>query len=118
MKLFQLRPRQPLLGLAGFAALGIFAADHWALPIVWIAAAAGIALVVTLLRPRTVFCWGAAALVFAALHTLQTRESAAVRLAERFAEGHKVVRATGIVWSEPEKPTMWSRSPQDAQPAS
>ncbi len=110
MKLPELRPRQPLSGVAFSAALGILAADLFAMPIPCVLAAAALACGVALVRPRTWNCWLLAALAFAALHTMRHRHSDAQRLASEFSGGNHVVRATGIVWSEPAKPAFFSRT--------
>ena len=110
MKLPALRPRQPLSGVALAAMSGIAFADRYPLPGVWIAAAAALACAMALVRPRTWNCWLLAALGFAALHTIRHRHSDAQRLASEFEAGNRMVRATGIVWSEPEKPAFWSRN--------
>ena len=110
MKLPELRPRQPLSGVALAAVLGIAFADRFALPVSSTLAAAAFACGVTLARPRIWNCWLLAALAFAALHTLRHGHSDAQRLASEFTDGNRVVRATGIVWSEPEKPAFWSRN--------
>ena len=109
MNLPELRPRQPLSGLALAAVLGILIADRFALPLMAALGAAAIACCVALVRPRTWNCWLLAALAFAALHTLHHRHGDAQRLASDCAGGSRVVRAAGIVWSEPEKPAFWSR---------
>ena len=110
MKLPELRPRQPLSGVALAGTLGIVAADRFALPVSFTLAAAALACCLALARPRTWNCWLLAALAFAALHTMRHRHSDAQRLAFEFTAGSRVVRATGIVWSEPEKPAFWSRN--------
>ena len=110
MKLPELRPRQPLSGVAISAALGVLVADRFVLPVSHTLAAAALACVVALVHPRTWNCWLLAALAFAALHTMRHRHSDAQRLASEFADGNRVVRAAGIVWSEPEKPAFFSRT--------
>ena len=110
MKLPELRPRQPLSGVALAAVLGTMFADWFALPVSFTLAAAALACCVALVRPRLWNCWLLAALAFAALHTLRHGHSDARRLASEFTGGNRVARATGIVWSEPEKPAFWSRN--------
>ena len=110
MKLPELRPRQPLSGVALAAVLGVALADRYAVSAWWIAAAAVLACGFSFVRPRTWNCWLLAALGFAALHTIRHRHSDAQRLASEFAPGSHMLRATGIVWSEPEKPAFWSRN--------
>ena len=110
MKLPELRPRQPLSGVALSAAVGIVVADRCALPISYALAAAAVAVCVTVAKPRAWLCWVFAAIAFATLHTLRHGHSDARQLAAEFADGDRVVRATGLVWSEPEKPAFWSRN--------
>jgi ComEC/Rec2-related protein len=80
------------------------------MPVVWtLATTAGVSIFV-LAHPRTWNCWFLAALGFFTLHTLHHHYSDAQRLGEEFATGGRVVRATGLVWSEPEKTAFWSRT--------
>lgn len=109
MKLPELRPRQPLSGVALSAALGILVADRFAVPIFYALAAGALACCVPLARPRTWNCWLLSVIAFAVLHTLHHRHSDSQRLASEFSDGNRLVRATGVVWSEPEKPAFWSR---------
>ena len=110
MKLPELRPRQPLSGVTISAAVGIVVADRFALPVSYSLAAAAVAFCVVVAKPRAWLCWVFAAIAFATLHTLRHGHSDARQLASEFADGNRVVRATGIVWSEPEKPAFWSRN--------
>ena len=110
MKFPSLRPRQPLLGVAVAAVAGIAFADRYPVALVWaLAASAGLSIFV-LAYPRTWNCWLFAVLGFFTLHTLRHHHSDAQRVADEFAKGGRVVRATGLVWSEPEKPKFWSRT--------
>ena len=110
MTLPEPRPRLPFAGPAICAALGILAADRWPLPAMWpLGALAALALVL-LFRPTTPGCWLLAGVAFFALHTLRYHGSAARELAGEFSSGPRVARATGIVWSEPEPPSYWSRT--------
>ena len=108
MKFWAPQPRQPFVGLAVASMLGIFAADRWALPLPWAFAIAVLGLLAILLRPATLTCWLFCAAVFFELHTLHRWGSDARWLADVLASGPRVVHATGIVWSEPEKPATWS----------
>ena len=108
MKFWAPQPRQPLAGLAIAAMLGIFAADRAALPLPWALGIAITGLLAVLLRPGTFTCWLFCAAVFLELHTARQWNSEARWLAELFASGPRVAHATGIVWSEPEKPATWS----------
>ena len=108
--LFELRPRQPLIGVALAAVLGIAVADRFSIDARWLLGASVVALLAVLLRPRTWTCLSLVLVAFASLHTLRHRCGDARRLADEFAGGPQVVRAVGIVWSEPEKPAFWSRT--------
>ena len=96
--------RQPLVGLALAAMLGIAAADYLALPFPWAFALAPIALLTVLLWPRQVTCWLFCAAVFFELHAVRHWGGNARWLAGVLASGPRVVHATGIVGNEPEKP--------------
>lgn len=106
------RPRQPLTGLALAAAAGVTLAEWRPVPVLWSALAMLLALAIVFVRPRTVPCWLLALAAFHCLHLLRTRDTAALRLAARWARGPQVVEAVGIVWSEPE--TRASRTPAGA----
>ena len=107
MTLWEPRPRQPFIGLALCAVLGIFAADRWPVEALGpLALLAGGALLL-FLRPSTVGCWLFCGLVFFTLHALRHHGHAAKELAREFADGPRVVQATGIVWDEPEKPASF-----------
>ena len=110
MKLPAFRPRQPLSGVALSAGVGIVIADQSALPVFYALAVVAIAFCVVIVKPRTWSCWLLVAIAFATLHTLRHGHSDARSLASEFANGNRVVRATGIVWSEPEKPAFWSKN--------
>jgi ComEC/Rec2-related protein len=106
-----LRPRQPLVVLALAALVGVFAAELWEVPLMWPLAAS--ALLVLPLFTKWRSTWLSAALMaasFFSLHTLRHYNSAAHDLAREFAPGPSVVNAVGLVWSEPEKPKIWSRN--------
>ncbi len=110
MRLPEVRPRQPFIGVALSAVAGIGAADRWEIDPLWpLGVLAVLALALTL-KPRTVVCWLFTTCAFFALHTLRFHGSAARELAGALNAGPRVVRAGGIVWSEPEKPAAWSRA--------
>ena len=110
MTLPEPRPRLPFAGPAICAALGILAADRWPVPALWPLAALAVFALLLLVRPNTAGCWLLTAVAFFALHTLRHHGSEARELAREFAAGPRVARATGIVWSEPEPPSYWSRT--------
>ena len=110
MKFWEMRPRQPLAALALCAILGILAADRWHVAPWWPVGAFALTAVVLLVRPSTAGCWLLCALAFFSLHTLLFQSSEGRMLAEQLVSGPRVIRATGIVWNEPEKPVVWSRN--------
>ena len=110
MTFWEPRPRQPFIGLAVCAVLGIFAADGWPVDALWplgLMLAGGLAV---LMRPSTAGCWLLCAGAFFSLHTLRHHGHAARELAREFASGPRVVQAVGIVCDEPEPAAEWSRS--------
>jgi ComEC/Rec2-related protein len=108
MQLPELRPRHPFVGIAIAAGLGVIVADRWTIPMDWLLAASGVAVLGALCWPRSVVCWLCTGLVFVTLHTVRHHGSAARALSREFADGPKMVRATGIVWSEPMAVGEWS----------
>ena len=110
MKFWPLQPRQPLVGLAVAAMLGIAVADRVELPSPWAFILPALAVIVILLRPATIPCWILCAALFFELHVVRHGNSDARWLAGIFAKGPRVVEVTGIVWSEPEKPQTFSRT--------
>ena len=108
MSIWDPRPRQPLIGLAVGAVLGIFAADHWSVEPWWALALVACGAGVLLGRASTIGAWLFCALAFFSLHTLRHHGHAARAVAGEFAAGPRVVQATGIVWDEPEKPAVWT----------
>jgi hypothetical protein len=108
MKFRATQPRQPFVGLAFAAIFGIVAADRWQVPLPWAFGGTALLLLVVLCRPATFTCWLFCAALFFELHTVRHWNSDARWLAGILAPGPRVVHATGIVWSEPEKPATWS----------
>ena len=109
MTFWEPRPRQPFVGLALCAVLGIFAADRWPVAAQWPLAILAAGALALLLRPVTSGCWLFCGLAFFSLHTLRHHGHEAKELAREFASGPRVAQATGIVWDEPEKPASFSR---------
>src|SRR4051794_19297451 len=103
MKLWETRPRQPLIGLAVSAGLGTIVADRWETPALWAFGFVTLGVLAVFLRPSAITCWLLCGLTFFELHTLRHHAGEAKLLAREFAGGARVVRATGIVWNEPEK---------------
>lgn len=108
MRFPQIRPRLPFLALAVAAVGGIIAADRWVLPASVLFGAALVAGAVVLASGRALFCWVFTAVVFAGLHTLREAEHPARLLANFLGAHAEVVRATGVVWREPEPLPFWA----------
>lgn len=109
MSLPEMRPRQPFAGLAISAVLGILAADRWPGPFFPVAIVIVLVAALVWWRPRTLGCWLLVFGAFFALHLIRFHSDPARKLAGQFSAGPRVIRATGIVWNEPVKPTFWSR---------
>jgi ComEC/Rec2-related protein len=110
MSFWSPQPRQPFIGLALAAVFGIGAAEHWETPPVWAFGFTALGVLAVLLRPGTLTCWLLCGLSFFELHTIRHYGNEARQLAKILATGPRVVRATGIVWNEPEKPATASRT--------
>lgn len=108
MTLREPRPRQPFVGLALCAVLGIFAADRWPVDALWPLALLATGALALFLRPVVFGCWVFCGAAFFSLHTLRHHGSAAKELAREFAAGPRVVQASGIVWDEPETPAYFA----------
>src|SRR5256885_17052354 len=97
-------PRQPFVGLALTAALGIVAGDFFPLaefqwPI-WAASLSTLALAL-LWKPQTTLSYALVALGFFVLHNFRTHNTIGLRLADELTERERVVNAVGFVTSEP-----------------
>jgi ComEC/Rec2-related protein len=98
----------PLAGAALAACAGVVVADllkigsaFWLGPFV-------IAVSVLLWRPRILSCWLAVMLGFATLHQVRHYEAPVRHLATQLSQP-RVVRAVGVVVTEPEAPDGWSK---------
>jgi ComEC/Rec2-related protein len=109
MPFLEMRPRQPFIGLAVAAVLGILVADRWPMPMLPVAVALAACAALLWWNPRTVVCWVFAFGAFFALHVLRFHQNPARKIAPLLEKGPRVVHATGIVWDEPAKPTFWAR---------
>jgi hypothetical protein len=90
MNIWEPRPRQPLVGVAVCAVLGIFAADRWSVEPLWSLALVVCGALVLLLRASTIGVWLFCALAFFSLHTLRHHGHAArelARICRRAARG-------------------------------
>jgi len=104
------RPRQPFIGLAIAAVLGVCAADRWETPPVLAFGLTALGVLAVVRRPAPITCWLLCGLAFFELHTIRHYGSDAGQLARILAPAPRVARATGIVWSEPDKPATTSRT--------
>ncbi len=110
MSLPVLRPRQPFLGLVLAAILGIAAADRWPAPLVpWIAGSLFLAAWM-FWRPSVLGCIALTGATFFTLHTLRFHHDPARAIAEILAGQPRVIRATGIVAAEPQRPEFWDKN--------
>ena len=103
MKLLNL-PRQPFVGLAGMAGLGIILADFSPLPssaLLAISIGVAVCCVILLRWPMVIATYAIAGLGFFLLHDLQTSNTEGQQLAAQLGNRPRVVTATGIVVSEP-----------------
>lgn len=94
--------RQPFVGLAVFASLGVCAADLWPQNAATIWTVEGAAALLLLLRWRTGTCWFFTAATFFALHHFHRHWSPARLLSSRLGETGQPVWVQGVVASEPE----------------
>ena len=97
-------PRQPFVGLALMAGVGIGLADL--LPVsrsVWMLATAVFVLagLVVFHRPRLTWTYALVGCGFFLLHTFQIRDTIGLRLADELGERPRAINATGFVVSEP-----------------
>jgi competence protein ComEC len=97
-------PRQPFVGLALMAALGIVVGDFVPIPeFQWSLWAIGFILIALGLfwRPNTVSTYALIASAFFLIHNFKTRDTSGLRLARELTERPRVVNAIGFVTSEP-----------------
>jgi competence protein ComEC len=103
MKLLNL-PRQPFVGLAGMAGLGIILADFSPLPssvLLAISIVLAVCGVILLRWPMVIATYAIVGLGFFLLHDLQTSNTDGQQLAAQLGDRRRVLTATGIVVSEP-----------------
>ena len=97
-------PRQPFVGLAVIAALGILLANFFPPPfpaLVAITVLLGLCSLVSLFRPTLITTYAAVGLTFFLIHTFRTIDTVGQRLAAQLGDRPKVVTATGSVANEP-----------------
>src|SRR6266404_4094102 len=103
MTLFRV-PRQPFVGLALIAALGIVLADFISIrEFQWLLWTGGFVLIalVLLWEPNTICTYALVGCAFFLIHNFRTRETVGLRLAADLTERPRVVSAIGFVTSEP-----------------
>ena len=110
MKFPEVRPRQPLVGVALAAVAGILCAEYVGAIGWWVWLGAPVTAALALAWPRSCTCWLFTFAAFFSLHLLQAKEATSQRLAAFLGNSSRVVSATGIVWSEPEAPAGYSRT--------
>lgn len=105
MKVPALLPRQPLIGLALAAPIGIALADWFPMPLIvpWILAV--VLGVVLWRRPGAWLCRAWVAVAFATLHSTHYQHGAEANLARQVQGRMLPADAEGVVWSEPEATT-------------
>src|SRR5437764_3952301 len=97
-------PRQPFVGLALAAGVGITVADYFPLPVLSWPIAGTVFLFcgfVIFMWPRAVFGYVIVATAFFLLHSFRNNDTAGLRLAAELGERARTIRVTGIVANEP-----------------
>src|SRR5438477_1686521 len=97
-------PRQPFVGLAGMAGLGIILANFLPLPssaLLAISIVVAVCCVILLRWPMMIATYVIVGLGFFLLHDLQTSNTEGQQLAAQLGDRPRVVTATGTVISEP-----------------
>ena len=101
-------PRQPFLGLALMAVVGIVTADIFSLPSIGFAAIAAVFTVCSIAAvswPRLLATYALVALGFFLLHNLRTENTEGLQLAAELGNRPRVVTAVGSVINEPKTAT-------------
>jgi competence protein ComEC len=101
MKLPSALPRQPFLGLAISASLGILVADNWPQCSMNVAALVGALVVAAWLSHRSLVVYALVAAGFFFLHSARTIESPAIQLARTLGNEPRPVTVRGTVITEP-----------------
>jgi hypothetical protein len=97
-------PRQPFVGLALMAAMGIIAAEIIPLPSVAVTATVTILALCTLIvahRPRLLATYAIVGAGFFLLHNFQTKNTEGQQLADELGNRPRLITAIGCVTSEP-----------------
>src|SRR6266700_8051999 len=97
-------PRQPFVGLALMAAIGIIVAELLPLPAAGLTVAAiilAICIIIVARWPRLLATYAIVGAGFFLLHNFQTRNTEGLQLADQLGSRPRVVTATGAVITEP-----------------
>src|SRR6266498_3568739 len=97
-------PRQPFVGLALMAAIGIITAELFPLPSVALSATAiilAICIFIVACWPRLLAAYAIVGAGFFLLHNLQTRDTEGQQIADELGSRPRVITAIGCVISEP-----------------
>src|SRR5689334_4110956 len=101
MKLLSASPRQPFLGLAISAAIGILAADNWPQPLKTVALIAVAISVAAWFARSALLVYALVAAGFFFLHCARTVDSPGLVLARTLGASPRPVTVRGAVTSEP-----------------
>src|SRR5262249_39978123 len=97
-------PRQPFVGLALMAAVGIIIADLFPIPeFLWPICTVGFVLIALVLfwKPNTTLAYLLVGCGFFLIHNFRTGDTIGLRLAADLTERPRVVTAVGVVASQP-----------------
>jgi ComEC/Rec2-related protein len=101
MKLLPTFPRQPFLGLALSALIGILAADNWRVPLITVAGVAGALAVGAWFCRRSLVTYALVAAGFFFFHSARTFNSPGMELARALGDDARPVTVHGAVITEP-----------------
>jgi competence protein ComEC len=101
MKLLSTFPRQPFLGLAIAAMIGILVADNWRVPLTTVAGIVGALALCAWLSRRSLMTYALVAAGFFFLHGARTVDSPGMELARALGDAPRPVTVQGAVISEP-----------------
>src|SRR4051794_39780907 len=101
MKLLTTFPRQPFLGLAIAAMIGILAADNWRVPLISLAGIVGALALGAWFFRRSLMTYALVAAGFFFLHGARTIDTPGMELVRALGDGARPVTVRGAVISEP-----------------
>ncbi|MGI8956227.1 MAG: ComEC/Rec2 family competence protein, partial [Chthoniobacterales bacterium] len=93
--------RQPLIGVAICALLGILLGEFLPLPLTLLAPVIALGAIMNLIRPKWWLTFLLVAMLYGTLHDVQLRDSPGRKLGARLGERSRVVTVSGTVTSEP-----------------